>query len=102
MPRAASAFSISSTETHLAGVAAGRPGSASRSFCLQVDLGLEQLGLGPLEHAPCREASMAFSSLCSRTASTSPFLTFEPSSTNIRSTRPGILAPIIAWWRDLR
>ena len=49
-----------------------------------------------------RDASIAFSSLCSRTARTSPFLTFDPSSTYIRSTRPGTLAPIIAWCLDLR
>lgn len=48
-----------------------------------------------------RDSRVARVSLCSRTARTCPFLTFIPSSTSIFSTRPGTLAPIIAWCRDL-
>ena len=70
----------------------------------QVGPGLVELGLGSCRSWASREASSAFRSLCSMTARVSPFLTFMPSSTYIRSTRPGDLGAdhrLIARFRDI-
>ena len=77
------------------------PRCASRSFCFKSACASRSCASDCATIAR-REASIAFNSLCSRTARTSPFLTFDPSSTYIRSTRPGTFAPIIAWCLDLR
>ena len=80
---------------HLLRVRAARPGSASRSFCFEVGLAPRAARPRSASSIALREASRAFRSLCSRTARRSPFLTCDPSSTSICSTRPGTLAPII-------
>ena len=73
MSRAASAFSISSTETIFCVVEPRGPVGLAL-LLLEVDLRLAQLGLGLRRRIACRDASIAFSSLCSRTARTSPLL----------------------------
>ena len=60
------------------------------------------LGIGALSIIALRDSSWASRSLCSSVASNWPFFTRLPSSAWSSMTRPGTLAPIIAWFRDLR